>query len=155
MTRAEYAAARGIHGRIEGYPNNRWPEWFAPRLLDFSDRPYGPFGQSLTLTQAGDVTLVPTPGHTSGHLSVVIQDSDHAIFLAGDTSYTEDLLLANAPDGVGPSETLELDTHRRILKLAQLVPTVYLPAHDPDSARRLAERRALPATAFASPLVEA
>lgn len=144
VSRAEFTAARGIRGRIEGYPNNRWPAWFASRLLDFSDRPYGPFGQSLSLTKAGDVTLVPTPGHTAGHLSVVVQDGDHAIFLAGDTSYTEDLLLAHAPDGVGADEKQELDTHCRILKLAQAVPTVYLPAHDPDSGRRLAERRILP-----------
>lgn len=152
VTRAEFAAARGLHGRIEGYPNNRWPAWFAPRLLDFSDRPYGPFEQSLTLTKAGDVTLVPTPGHTSGHLSVAVQDGAHTIFLAGDTSYTQDLLLAHAPDGVGADEKQELDTHRRILKLAQSSPTVYLPAHDPDSARRLAERRVLPADAIASSL---
>lgn len=146
VSRTEYAGAQGLRGRIEGYPNNRWPDSFAPRLLDFADRPYGPFAQSLPLTNAGDVVLVPTPGHTRGHLSVVVQDGDHAVFLAGDTSYTQELLLQHAPDGVGPDEAQERDTHRRILQLAQSVPTVYLPAHDPESAQRLAERRPLPIT---------
>lgn len=146
VSRTEYASAQGLRGRIEGYPNNRWPDSFAPRLIDFADRPYGPFAQSLPLTNAGDVVLVPTPGHTRGHLSVVVQDGDHAVFLAGDTSYTQELLLQHAPDGVGPDEAQERDTHRRILQLAQSVPTVYLPAHDPESAQRLAERRPLPIT---------
>src|SRR5262249_55806470 len=108
------------------------------------------FAQSLPLTKAGDVVLVPTPGHTRGHLSVVIHEGDRAIFLAGDTSYTQGLLLEQAPDGVGPDEAQERDTHRRILQLAQSVPTVYLPAHDPESAQRLAERRVLSAAAVAA-----
>jgi glyoxylase-like metal-dependent hydrolase (beta-lactamase superfamily II) len=152
VSRTEYVGAQGIRGRIEGYPNHRWPDVFAPRLLDFKDRPYGPFTQSLPLTRAGDVLLVPTPGHTRGHLSVVVQDGDHAVFLAGDTSYTEELLLDRAPDGVGPDAVQELDTHRRILQLAQTLPLVYLPTHDPDSAQRLAERRVMPMAAVAASL---
>lgn len=150
VSRTEYAGAQGFRGRIEGYPNNRWPNSFAPRLLDFESRPYGSFAQSHLLTKAGDVVLVPTPGHTRGHLSVVVQDGNHAVFLAGDTSYTQELLLERAPDGVGPDEAQELDTHRRILQLARAVPTVYLPAHDPASAQRLAERRVVSAAAIAA-----
>jgi glyoxylase-like metal-dependent hydrolase (beta-lactamase superfamily II) len=150
VSRAEYAAALGWRGRVVGYPSNRWPSGFAPRLLDFVDRPYGPFTGSLPLTRAGDVVLVPTPGHTRGHLSVIVRDGDHAIFLAGDTSYTEQLLIERAPDGVGPSEAQERDTHARILRFAQETPTVYLPTHDPESARRLAERRVVPASVAAA-----
>ena len=152
VSRVEYTGARGLIGRVAGYPNTRWPDEFTPHLLDFTDRPFGPFAQSLSLTSSGDVVLVPTPGHTRGHLSVVVREGDHAVFLAGDTSYAEDLLIAQAPDGVGPDATLERDTHRRILQLAQSVPTVYLPTHDPESARRLSERRIVPATAIAASL---
>jgi N-acyl homoserine lactone hydrolase len=150
VSRTEYAGAQGVHGQFEGYPNKRWPDSFAPRLLDFTDRPYGSFAQSLPLTTAGDVVLVLTPGHTRGHLSVIVQDGDRALFLAGDTSYTQELLLEQAPDGVGPDEAQELDTHRRILQFAQSTPTVYLPTHDPDSAQRLAERRVIPVAALAA-----
>jgi glyoxylase-like metal-dependent hydrolase (beta-lactamase superfamily II) len=150
VSRTEYAGAQGVHGQFDGYPNKRWPDSFAPRLLDFTDHPYGSFAQSLPLTTAGDVVLVPTPGHTRGHLSVIVQDGDHALFLAGDTSYTQDLLLERAPDGVGPDEAQELDTHRRILQFAQATPTVYLPTHDPDAAQRLAERRVIPVAALAA-----
>jgi glyoxylase-like metal-dependent hydrolase (beta-lactamase superfamily II) len=144
VSRTEYAGAQGFRGLAQGYLNNRWPEWFAPRLVDFAERPYGPFARSLPLTRAGDVMLVATPGHTRGHLSVIVEDGDSTVFLAGDTSYTQDLLLARAPDGVGPDERQEIETHRRILAFATTRPTVYLPAHDAESARRLAERNVLP-----------
>lgn len=147
VSRTEYATARGARGLVRGYPNNRWPEDFRPRLVDFEERPYGSFARSLPLTAAGDVTLVATPGHTRGHLSVIMEEGDAAVFLAGDTSYTQDLLVAGAVDGVGPDERQQIDTHRRILAFAATRPTVYLPAHDADSARRLAAREALPAVA--------
>lgn len=150
VSRVEYARARGLRGRIEGYMNNRWPASFAPRLLDFENHPYGPFTQTLPVTKARDVVLVPTPGHTPGHLSVIVHDGDHDIFLAGDTSYTEELLIERAPDGVGANEAQEIDTHRHILAFARSIPTVYLPSPDPASAQRLSQRRVLPANAEAT-----
>ena len=99
----------------------------------------------MALTQAGDVTLVAVPGHTPGQLAVVVQDGDHAVFLAGDSSYTEETLLRGVVDGVGPDEAAERLTHERILAYAAETPTVYLPAHDPETAARLAARQPIAA----------
>jgi N-acyl homoserine lactone hydrolase len=44
-------------------------------------------------------------------------------------------------DGVGPDEAAERLTQERILTYAAETPTVYLPAHDPDAAARLAARQ--------------
>ena len=44
-------------------------------------------------------------------------------------------------DGVGPDEAAERLTHERILTYAAETPTVYLPAHDPETAARLATRQ--------------
>jgi glyoxylase-like metal-dependent hydrolase (beta-lactamase superfamily II) len=41
-------------------------------------------------------------------------------------------------------------THSRILSLAAERPTVYLPSHDPDAERRLAERAAMDVSAAES-----
>ena len=101
----------------------------------------GPFPASLPLTDAGDVTLVPVPGHTPGQLAVIVEDDDHSVFLAGDSSYTEDAMLRGAVDGVGADENAERLTHERVRAYAETTPTVYLPAHDPETAVRLAERR--------------
>ena len=87
------------------------------------------------------MTLVPLPGHSPGQLGVVVEDGDHAVFLAGDSSYTEDALLRGVVDGVGPDEAAEHLTHERIRAYAAETPTVYLPAHDPRTAARLAARQ--------------
>lgn len=140
VSRKEYNDARGIAGRIGGYLPNRWPEWFAPRLVDFIPEPFGPFAGHHSLTQAGDVVLVPTPGHTPGHLSVIVQDSEQALFLAGDTSYTQDLLLKGKIDGVSGNESAARHTLQNIQQYLSTTPTVYLPSHDPEAAQRLNQR---------------
>ena len=63
---------------------------------------------------------------------------DVSYFLAGDTTYTQQALLAGQVDGVSPSESVSLRTMQTILRLAQERPTVYLPTHDPESGNRLA-----------------
>jgi glyoxylase-like metal-dependent hydrolase (beta-lactamase superfamily II) len=141
MSRAEYDAAAGFRGQLIGYLPNHWPAWLAPRLIAFEPSAVGPFPCSQALTRAGDVLLVPTPGHTAGHLSVIVRDGDPAFFLAGDTSYTEQTLVENAVDGVSPDEHVARETQRQILAYARDVPMVYLPSHDPAAAARLAARQ--------------
>ena len=141
VTPAEIAYASGRQGLLRGYPNNRWPAWFDPTPLDLRPEPYGPFPESLRLTRGGDVTIVPLPGHSPGHVGVFVEDGDHSVFLAGDSSYTQDLLLRGTVDGVAPDEQAERITNQRIRDHIAARPTVYLVAHDPDTAVRLAERR--------------
>lgn len=138
VARTEYEQASGWQGRLNGFLPHRWPDWFTPRLLDFADRSIGPFPQSVSLTQAGDVHLVATPGHTSGHMSVIVEDGDLSYFLAGDTSYTEQLMRDQVVDGVTFDNQVAQETLARILAYTQETPTVYLPSHDPESAQRLA-----------------
>jgi N-acyl homoserine lactone hydrolase len=141
VSRTETDYAAGVRGRLRGYVNKPWPEWFDPTLVDLPPVELGPFPASLRLTEAGDVTLVPVPGHTPGQLAVIVEDGDHSIFLAGDSSYTQAAMLRGALDGVGADEDAERLTHERIRAYAASTPTVYLPSHDPETAVRLAERR--------------
>jgi N-acyl homoserine lactone hydrolase len=147
--REDIAYASGRLGRLRGYPNDRWPSWFDPTPLDLTPTPYGPFPQSLELTAAGDVTIVPLHGHTPGHLGVLVEQGDHAVLLAGDASYSEDLMLRGVVDGPSPDDAVVKRTHERIRALAAERPTVYLVAHDPQTADRLAERRPVSAPAQA------
>jgi N-acyl homoserine lactone hydrolase len=144
VSRVEYQAAAGFGGRMNGYLPHRWPDWFKPRLLDFAASPLGPFPESLALTKAEDVWLVSTAGHSRGHLSVIVRDAGVALFLAGDTSYTEQLMLDQAIDGVAPDETAAGETLARIKRFVLETPTVYLPSHDPHAAQRLAARAVVP-----------
>ena len=140
-SRVDYRDARGLLGKARGFLPQRWPEGFAPTLTDLAGGPFGPFESSAALTAAGDVHLVATPGHTPGHLSVTIDDGDTVLFLAGDTSYTEQLMLAGTPDGVSPDPAGARDTLARIQQLTAERPTVYLPTHDPEAATRLERGR--------------
>jgi glyoxylase-like metal-dependent hydrolase (beta-lactamase superfamily II) len=72
---------------------------------------------------------------------VLVQDGDTSVFLAGDTSYNEALMLAGALDGVSADEAVARSTLQAVGALVQNRPTVYLPTHDPDSGARLANRR--------------
>jgi glyoxylase-like metal-dependent hydrolase (beta-lactamase superfamily II) len=138
----ELEYATGLRGRLRGYvANKRWPAWFAPTVLELEPEPNGPFPESLRLTEAGDVILVPVPGHTLGQIGVLVEEAEQTVFLAGDSSYTQDLMLRGAADGVGADEEAERLTHERIRAFAAARPTVYLVAHDPDTGARLAERR--------------
>ena len=137
----EWEMAVGLKGRMNGYLNQRWPDWFKPELIDFnSGLPFGPFGSYHTLTQAEDIHLVPTPGHSPGHLSVILTEDDLSIMFAGDASYTDELLLAQKADGIGPDPQGQQETHRKILAYAEQHRTVYLPSHDPGAKERLENR---------------
>jgi glyoxylase-like metal-dependent hydrolase (beta-lactamase superfamily II) len=142
VTRDELDFAVGFRGRLRGYvANHQWPRWFDPTIIDLEPEPLGPFPQSLRLTAAGDVSLVPLPGHTPGQIGVLVDAGDHTVILGGDSSYAEDLMLQGKVDGVGADEEAARLTLERIRAYAAAVPTVYLVSHDPDTGARLTERR--------------
>jgi N-acyl homoserine lactone hydrolase len=142
VSREEHRVATGRLGKAAGYLPHRWPSGFMPRLVDLGPEPFGSFPRSLALTEAGDVRLVGTEGHSAGHLSVVVLEEGRSLFLAGDASYTEGLMLEGAIDGVSPSEKAARRTLGRVLRYRRETETIYLPSHDPASAERLAGRRA-------------
>jgi N-acyl homoserine lactone hydrolase len=141
VPRGELRTASGLMGRVRGYMPNRWPSWFAPVPLDLAGEAVGPFASSKRLTDAGDVVAVATPGHTTDHISVLVECDGTTYFLAGDTSYDERLMLAGRIDGVSADDDVVSATLDAIRRLTVTRPTVYLPTHDPESAIRLAIRR--------------
>ena len=140
ISRREYELTGGLKGQVMGYLTQRWPKWLEPRLIDYQAKPIGPFPESFTLTEAGDVHLISTEGHTGGHLSVLLQIDGLSFFFAGDASYSLQLMLDQVVDGVAQDEVRSRQTLKRILQYVKEFPTVYLPSHDPDAAQRLAQR---------------
>lgn len=134
----DWNLATGLAGRLVGYLPHRWPNWLSPTPIAFERQPLGPFARSYPVTRSGDVVIVPTPGHTPNHVSVIVQSDGLHYLLAGDTSYDQRLLLERTADGVSPKADVTLATIDRILGFSAERPTVYLPSHDPDSASRLA-----------------
>jgi glyoxylase-like metal-dependent hydrolase (beta-lactamase superfamily II) len=141
VTRGELSAASGWVGRLSGYLPHRWPAWFDPIPLDLGSESFGTFTASRRMTAAGDVIVVATPGHTEDHVSVIVVDEGICYALSGDASYTEAAMLAGEVDGVSGDDVSALATLDAFRRMAAERPTVYLPAHDPESATRLANRR--------------
>lgn len=139
----DYREAKGMFGKLKGYLPQHWSPWFNPMQIEFKNQPYGSFNKSYKVTHDGSITIVPTPGHTPGHVSVVADTGNEKFFLAGDTSYNQDLLIHQQADGVSPNPSQSIDTHKRILKMAAEEPVVYLPSHDPESVHRLQSKKAL------------
>lgn len=143
VARNEYLNAQGFVGTLQGYLPHRWPDWFTPKSIKFEPKAIGPFDESYEVTEAGDVIIVPTPGHTPNHVSVIVKIDGISYFLAGDTSYSEDLLVGKHPDGVSQNPEIAVQTMEKILRYAEIEPTIYLPSHDPLSRERFLEKRML------------
>jgi glyoxylase-like metal-dependent hydrolase (beta-lactamase superfamily II) len=137
VSQPEYEAASGFLGKVRGYLPHRWPQWWKPVFVPWASEAVGPFTRSFPLTRRGDVVAVSAPGHTPGHLAVIVRD-DVSVFIAGDITYNERLLRAGKVDGVSPNQAVSLATAKAVLKLAESEKLVYLPSHDPDGPGRLA-----------------
>jgi glyoxylase-like metal-dependent hydrolase (beta-lactamase superfamily II) len=137
VARPAYAAATGVTGRLQGYMPQHWPAGFSPEFVTWVAEPVGPFARSAPITASGDVTVVPTPGHTPGHVSVIVRTGGVTHFIAGDASYSEDSMLDALPDGLTLQPRVAAATHQRIRAFAAGEPTVYLPTHDPGAPGRL------------------
>jgi glyoxylase-like metal-dependent hydrolase (beta-lactamase superfamily II) len=119
------------------------PPGFDAQPLRFDGPPVGAFAASAPLTADGRIVAVPAPGHTPGHLAVLVDQGDHHVMLAGDSAYDEAQLLDLHVDAVSPDEEVARGTMQTILEHARRHPTVYLPTHDPASAARLAATQVL------------
>jgi N-acyl homoserine lactone hydrolase len=136
----EIAVAASLAGRFTRLATRQpLPPGFAPAPIALDGPAFGAFAARTPLTADGRVVAVPTPGHTPGHLSVVVVQPDHHVLLAGDVAYDQAQLLDLQVDGVSPDDDVARATMRTVLEHAAAQPTVVLPSHDPESAARLRE----------------
>jgi len=143
VSEEEYRTAKSFGGPLAGYLPQHWPRWFTPTSIRFEKAALGVFKHTYPVTTAGDVIVIPTPGHTAAHISVLVKHQDCYYLLAGDTSYSEHALIRRKVDGISPNAQVALRTIDNILDFAKNNPLVYLPTHDPQSAARLKERQTL------------
>jgi N-acyl homoserine lactone hydrolase len=102
------------------------------------DPALAPFTESLDVMGDGSLTLLPTPGHTAGSMSLLVRRAGRPpLLLAGDLTYGADILQRGQIPGVGSRRRLA-ESSRQVLALAGQQPgLVVLPAHDPTAAQRL------------------
>jgi glyoxylase-like metal-dependent hydrolase (beta-lactamase superfamily II) len=136
------AFRRPLFATIEGAVPKRWPAGFSPRILEPTGPAVGPWARSYPVTSDGKVVAVDTPGHVPGHLSLIVRGDQATYLLAGDATYDQALLDAEATDGVNTAPRVAIESLRRIKAFARQQEVVVLPAHDPGAAGRLAAAEA-------------
>jgi N-acyl homoserine lactone hydrolase len=86
VSKAEWGAATS-QGPLKGYVRRQFDHAFDYRLLDFEGpdtESFATFGRSFDLFGDGSVRCVYTPGHTLGHLSVVLRLRRREVLVAAD-----------------------------------------------------------------------
>src|SRR5262249_7567667 len=97
VSRVEWERAQGLAGRLRGYLPQHWPVR-EPVLVD----------GTYDVTGDGSLLVLPTPGHTPGHVALIVRDDEGGFFLGG--------AVANTPEGL-PAETGERWRRERLTVL--------------------------------------
>lgn len=137
MTDIEARMAFASAGPLYGFLNAHYPPWLKPVPVRFSSGPWESFDASFALTKDGAIHLVPSPGHSLGHLSVALETDRGVVLLAGDAAYSEAALLEGIVDGVALDGPAHRDSTARLRELCRRRAVVTQFAHDAGSLRRL------------------
>jgi glyoxylase-like metal-dependent hydrolase (beta-lactamase superfamily II) len=140
-TRDEWAATRGPLAVGKGYVARHLPPASRMSLVDIERHglAYGPFMKTLDLFGDGSIRLLSTPGHTAGHVSVLLRIADGPpVVLVGDAAYTR----RSIDEGILPMLTHDDEASCRSLQaLRDFVlsepAAILVPTHDPDAWRAL------------------
>jgi glyoxylase-like metal-dependent hydrolase (beta-lactamase superfamily II) len=140
--RPEHEFAQTRMGRFRYQPEG-WPSDLRLEVYDLEPEPYGPFPASRSVTDAGDVRVVPIPGHSPGQVAVACEAGDITLLFAADHMLRADWFTEDLAEGrlvmLGPFAKAEArETSRRLQRLTRERPTVLLPAHDEQAPTRLA-----------------
>ena len=140
VSRAEWDAATS-QGQTHGYVTRQFDHAFDYRLLEF-DGPdassFAGFARSFDLFGDGSVRTVYTPGHTLGHMSVLLRTARGEVLVAGDAMY----LRRTLDDTHLPYRTEDDHVFRRSLREIRQYATetpdaLIIPGHDWEAWQKL------------------
>ncbi|MEP6465336.1 MAG: N-acyl homoserine lactonase family protein [Parafilimonas sp.] len=120
-----------------------YPAWFKPELIEMKDQ-FDVFKKAAYLTDAKDILLVETSGHTYHHSSVLIKADECILFFAADICYSQNQLLQNTFPGNNASNKLAQETYKTVRLFAKKNAIVFIPSHDATAAERLKSLLTLP-----------
>jgi N-acyl homoserine lactone hydrolase len=141
VTAREWRAATEEKGLTAGYVKRQFDHAFDWRTIDFDGddvNSFAGFGRTLDLFGDGSVRLAYTPGHTLGHMSVVLRIVDGEFLVVADAAYT----MRTIRESVMPYGAHDEHEFRRSLRevqryIEQTPNAVIAPGHDLDAFRAL------------------
>ncbi|MFI5003800.1 MAG: N-acyl homoserine lactonase family protein [Solirubrobacterales bacterium] len=140
----EWRAARARGSALLGYPSAQLDPRLAYRTLDLHAPParaHGPFEHALDLFGDGSLTLLDTPGHSAGHISVLARLREREALIAGDAIYT----IATLREGRRPWRSQNRKAFERSVRALEAYDrehpdALIVPGHDMAHWETLAER---------------
>ncbi len=140
----EWRAARARGASLQGYPAAQLDPRLTYRTVDFhgpAARAHDPFERALDLFGDGSLTLLDTPGHSAGHLSVLARLREREALIAGDAIYT----IATLREGRRPWRSQNREAFERSVRALQAYDrerpgALIIPGHDMAQWETLAER---------------
>jgi N-acyl homoserine lactone hydrolase len=144
VSRQEWRAAHSRGASLQGYSAPQLDPRLSYRTLDFrgpAAHARGPFERTLDLFGDGSLTLLDTPGHSAGHLSILARLREREALIAGDALYT----IATLREGRRPWHSQSRKAFERSLRALQRYDrehpdALIVPGHDMAHWETLAER---------------
>lgn len=142
-TQDEWKAATRRAVASKGFVASHLPAESRMELLDFRARgvPYGPFSSTIDLLGDCSVRLISTPGHTPGHLSVLLRVAKGRwVLVVGDAAYTLRSIREQLLPFLTVSDEVYLRSLRELRAYSEQEPgTLLVPSHDPTAWHQLRE----------------
>jgi N-acyl homoserine lactone hydrolase len=142
VSRAEWHAAAD-QGPTHGYVRRQFDHAFDYRLLDFEATAspvmsFSGFARSFDVFGDGSLRVVYTPGHTLGHMSVVLRTARGEVLVAGDAMYLRRTLADTHLPYRTADEHLFRRSLREIRRYADETPdALIIPGHDWEAWQQL------------------
>jgi N-acyl homoserine lactone hydrolase len=140
VSSAEWAAAAD-GGQRDGYVKRQFDHGFDYRLIDFDSQAassFAGFGRAFDVFGDGSVRVVFTPGHTLGHMSVVLQTAKGEVLVAGDAIFMHRTLADDHLPFLLADEHLFRRSLREIRQYRKETPNALIvPGHDWEAWQKL------------------
>lgn len=131
-------------GLLHGYHRHHFDHALDWRSVSFDASEvdsFSSFGRTLDLFGDGSVRLLSTPGHTFGHMSVLLRLRERELLLTADAMYSVRSLTADLLPLFVEDEHLYRRSLGEIRRYVRQTPgSVVVSGHDPDSWPKLASR---------------
>lgn len=134
ISRQEWERANEPRAVRNGYVTSHFDHAFDYRLIDF-DGPdvdsFASFGRSFDLLGDGSIRVAFTPGHTMGHMSVILRAGEREVLLTGDAAYTRHAIETGHKPYLMQDEHLFARSLREIQRYVEQTPSaLVIPGHE-------------------------
>jgi N-acyl homoserine lactone hydrolase len=134
FSKQEWERANEPRSVTSGYVTSHFDHAFDYRLLDFDKQDvdsFAGFGRSYDLLGDGSVHVAFTPGHTMGHMSVILRGAENEVLVTGDAAYTRHALKTGHKPYLMQDEHLFARSLREVQRYVEQTPSaVVVPGHD-------------------------